>query len=492
MIISLVNGILVTRWLISGLGDEYYGLWILLWSFFGYSLLLDFGFGVTAQKYTATEGWKKDIAAYNRTISTLFSFHGLMGVIIFTGTILASFFTMRLFHLSPDVPDKITFCKHCLLIFGTGTALIFPTGIFAEILIGLQKIYLRNYIAIASKIIEMFCVLLIFWLGGSIMAMICFNLAFSATTNLIMFFVVKKNIPGIRLRFIIDKEVFGQVFHFSCFVYLCSIARMLWARGSSILIGMLCGLADVGYFQVGGRFPGLMSDLATPYQENITPMVAALYAKGHHGILGRFVVNTMRWNSALVTIMTVGTFVYAPELLMFLLKVDTPQCISVCRVMALSIYFSLVFRSIPEKFLLMAEQHKLLSWTTLSESFVYIVLCAVLLNFYSIICVVYISFAIKAVTLVFVFGPVIWKYLRLGPINMLWKVSIQPAVAAGPMIAIGVLQKSIYPDMHPFISILIGSIPGGLLYVLLFFYFVLDKQERFFMIRKIRKSLPHK
>lgn len=34
----------MTRWLLASLGQEYYGLWALLWSFFCYSLLLDFGF----------------------------------------------------------------------------------------------------------------------------------------------------------------------------------------------------------------------------------------------------------------------------------------------------------------------------------------------------------------------------------------------------------------------------------------------------------------
>ena len=72
MFVRLVQGILVTRWLISHLGEAQYGLWIMLWSFFSYALLLDLGFGVAAQKVTATELYKKDIEKYNHTVSSIF------------------------------------------------------------------------------------------------------------------------------------------------------------------------------------------------------------------------------------------------------------------------------------------------------------------------------------------------------------------------------------------------------------------------------------
>ena len=64
MFVRLVQGILVTRWIISHLGEAQYGLWVMLWSFFSYALLLDLGFGVAAQKVTATELHKQNIEKY--------------------------------------------------------------------------------------------------------------------------------------------------------------------------------------------------------------------------------------------------------------------------------------------------------------------------------------------------------------------------------------------------------------------------------------------
>ena len=46
-------GLIMFRMLYQGLDKEAFGFWSLLWSIFGYGILLDFGFGYTAQKRVA-------------------------------------------------------------------------------------------------------------------------------------------------------------------------------------------------------------------------------------------------------------------------------------------------------------------------------------------------------------------------------------------------------------------------------------------------------
>ena len=177
MAVRLAQGILVTRWLLASLGQEYYGLWALLWSFFCYSLLLDFGFGVTAQKSTSTELYRRDIDRYNRTISTVFSFHAAMSAVILLGTGVAAFFVPVLLHVEHSSPEELAYFRSCFLCFGIGSALVFPFGMFQEILVGLQRLYLRNYINVVSKLVELAGILVIFALGGGLIFSIAVMLA---------------------------------------------------------------------------------------------------------------------------------------------------------------------------------------------------------------------------------------------------------------------------------------------------------------------------
>ena len=163
MFVRLVQGILVTRWLISHLGEAQYGLWVMLWSFFSYALLLDLGFGVAAQKVTATELYKRDIEKYNHTISSIFFSHVSMALLILPLTFVGMYYIRELFHLPADATEEyIYFCREALLLSGLAATIVFPLGVFPEILVGLQKLYLRNYIIIISKLLELAGVICIF------------------------------------------------------------------------------------------------------------------------------------------------------------------------------------------------------------------------------------------------------------------------------------------------------------------------------------------
>ncbi len=52
LIIKIFASLLLVRIIFLGINNEEYGFWALLWSIFGYSILLDFGFGTAVQKAT--------------------------------------------------------------------------------------------------------------------------------------------------------------------------------------------------------------------------------------------------------------------------------------------------------------------------------------------------------------------------------------------------------------------------------------------------------
>lgn len=487
--VRLFQGILVTRWLIGYLGEEYYGLWALLWSFFCYALLLDFGFGLTAQKYTSIGIFRQDVNRYNRIISTIFSFHAAMSLVILSCTVGASFFVVTLFRLEDATPEKIAYCRNCFLLFGIGSAVIFPTGMFPEIMVGLHKIYQRNYLIIISKLLELGSVLVVFACKGELLALITANLILTLLTNLAMLFFIRPAIPGFRLRLWIARDVFREIFHFSGFVYITAMARMLWGRASTLLISIFCGLQDVAFFQIGGRLPNLMNQLTGPYQENISPISASFYAMGRHRSLARILVNSMRWNSFLASGMMVAIFVYAHELIRFLFKVDQPLVLNVCRVMVVSLYIGLAFRTIPERFLMMTERHRFLSRIIILEATVNLIACIILLQFYGIICVVWASLFIKICT-TFLIAPPLLRYLKLSVFKLLFEISLRQLAASVPLIGIAWLLKTYAADWPDFWIMAVGGSAGALTYLGCSYWWGLTREEKRYFQRKYLKRLP--
>ena len=378
MFVRLVQGILVTRWLISHLGEAQYGLWVMLWSFFSYALLLDLGFGVAAQKVTATELYKRDIEKYNHTVSGIFLSHVSLAILILPLTFVGMYYIRELFHLPADATaEYISFCRKALLLSGLAATVVFPLGVFPEILVGLQKLYLRNYIIIISKLVELAGVICIFVLGWGLFRLLLFVMMVMGVTQLAMLISVWKSIPGFRIRFAFDKEVFKSIFHFSGAVYIISIGRMIWERGMFLLISIFCGLSPVGIFQLGSRIPFLIQQIALPYVENISPISALLHSRKHTMHLAQILMRAIRWVNFFAAGATVMVMIYAPRIIILLFNVDNNEAAFICRLMVLFVYFLLVYRTIPEKFLTMADEHKFLAKVQSFESIFFIVISIV-------------------------------------------------------------------------------------------------------------------
>ena len=375
MFVRLVQGILVTRWLITHLGEAQYGLWVMLWSFFSYAILLDLGFGAAAQKVTATELYKKDIDKYNHTISSIFFSHVTMALLILPLTFVGMYYIRELFHLPPDATaEYIAFCRHALLLSGLAATIVFPLGVFPEVLVGLQKLYLRNYIVIIAKTIEFVGVITIFALGWGLFKLLIFVMIVMGLTQLAMLVSVWKIVPGFKIKFAFDKEIFKGIFRFSSAVYIISIGRMIWERGMFLLISIFCGLTPVGIFQLGSRIPFLIQQISLPYVENISPISALLHSRNRNKHLAQILMRAIRWVNFFAAGATVMVMIYAPRIILLLFNVESDEAAFICRLMVLFVYFLLVCRFIPEKFLTMAEEHKYLAKVQSFECIFFIVI----------------------------------------------------------------------------------------------------------------------
>lgn len=490
MAIRLVEGILISRWIIAYLGLDSYGLWTLLWSFFGYSRLLDFGMGVTALKYTAIQLYQTNIKRYNSAISTVFSFYALMAVVVIAITYVASFFVVEILKLDHATPERIAYCRTCFLVFGIGAALVFPTGIFPELLVGLQRIYLRNYINGISKIIELIGVLLIFQYGGALLSLIIFILAITFITNFITLITAGRIIHGFKLRLRICSEQFKEIFRFSGFVYLCVVFRIIGVRGGTLLISIFCGLESVGIFQMGQRLPMIISEGSDAYHENIGPVSANLHAAGKNRFLAKILTNSIRWNSFLTTGFAIGLFWFAPQAIRFLFNVESAMAVYVCRVTLGIVFTTVVFRSVIEKFMLMTNRHAFLAYIIMAESTITVALYLWLLPEFGFICVAWITLGVKVFMTLTVVLPFFINYLKTGWVKLLIKVLLKPMIAMVPTSIIFYLLATYCARAWLDFALLTTSgIVGGSCYLAASYFIILNPGERVLIKRRISKWL---
>lgn len=492
VILRIVQGVLVTRWLFNSLGKEYYGFWSLLWMILIYALLLDFGFSKAAQKYTATGLFQHDPERYNRYLSAVFSLLALMTLIISAGTFVASHFLAALTRI--ESPEQLAYCQRTLKVFGVGSALVFPTGIFPEILVGLRKIYLRNYVLIGARITETMGIIGILAMGGSLLALAIFSISLNLGSNMLNYALCRREIPSLRLRLRWDPLTLKELSDFSAYIYLISISRLVLLKTDHLLLSIFSGLNAVAVYQLGGRLPELSSNLATQYQENLAPISAALHAKNQQKNLREVIFFAMRFSS----FMAVGgislALIICQDLIALLFKVQDPEVIQACRWLLINASFIIAVRSVTDRFLMMSGRHRLLTGISMSEALANLLLSLLLIRRYGVLGVIIGTLIPNAVIAIALLLPYIMIFVRRSALSFIDKVYLRPALAALLMAlaVIGIKQLLLTSSWPQLLQLLVIILAAGIVYCAVF---VLANPEDWqaaqqFLRQKTKKILP--
>ena len=101
-VLGMIVGLLTFRMLYQAFSKEQFGFWSLLWSVFGYGILLDFGFGFAAQKRVAELSVKQDWDKLSRVLSTILFFYFGVATMIAVVVLLGSGHIIGLFGVSPE------------------------------------------------------------------------------------------------------------------------------------------------------------------------------------------------------------------------------------------------------------------------------------------------------------------------------------------------------------------------------------------------------
>lgn len=487
MLIRIVQGLLVTRWMIGYLGDGGYGLWMLLWTFFGYALLVDFGVGIAGQKYTSQELFKRDIRHYNAIISMIFTFHALMSVLILLGALVASFYLDVLFNVHE--PEQLAYCKKCFWVFSLGSVLSFPFGVLHEILAGLHKIYVNNCIVAAGRIFELFGFLAIMKCGGGLFEIICYDVIILVGERIAAWICAARSIPGFRMRLhLFDRTVFREVFGFSSGSYFISLASLVRTQTRNPIISKYCGLDSVGIFNVSMRLSSMCGQAIGQNNANVRPVVAQLFHRGRFRMLRDFIVKSLQWNMFMCCLIIIPAMVLQDEAIYALFEKEvTPLIHDLCRLSLFGSVSWLVLSQVPSSVLLMCEKHHLLAWISMIEALIVITLNILVLRAgCSIVCIELISLSFSLIIFAAVRYPVMINIIRGKPLRELFQIFVPALLASIPafVVLLG-CKKLLSGHVHDFLLCAVCGSVYAVVYILTAWQFLIGRTKKELWKRRI-------
>lgn len=356
--LRLVGGVVLFRLTFQHLDPASFGLYSLLWSVFGFAVLLDFGLGFTAQKAVAEHAVHGRIEELNRLVCTVLWCFAGTGFLLF---VTAFFASPYLVHKSEadSVPQAVFACR----VFFAGMAIGLPAGIFPEMLRGLQRIDLANWLSIGGLLVNLVLMSIGLLSGWPLPALIGIGVFTSVAPAIAAIFLVRRSIPGLSLhpRHVHLGSLKG-VLGFSIVAYLISFTNLIMARTDQAILGLTLGVASIAIYQAGGKLAEMFSMGTLQMQDALTPAAARLNQRRDAEGLRALVVGSTRL-AILISIPLCALGLFHAEAIIRLLtnlKEVSQETMTVAQALLLAACSSVVTNSCSKRVMMMCGHERVL------------------------------------------------------------------------------------------------------------------------------------
>lgn len=317
----LLLGLFLFRLLFSNLSTEEFGFWSLLWSLFGYGILLDFGFGFTAQKAVAQKSAANDWVGLSRMLSTLL--WTFVGLSIVLGL---SFFLLRGPFMSAVgfVEEQPASFSLAYFFFFGGLALTFPFGLFPEILQGLQRLDLANWLRTASVVLNFIGIYSAIELGAGFPVVVLVSVLTTLLPLVGAMFVVFRLMPELSLspKLFDWREIRSQL-GFSTAAYLITFSNLIMGKSDQAVLGFTLGVGFIAAYQAGYKVSEMLSLFTMQIQEVLSPAAANLHSMGDELGLRELLLKTSHLTFLVVVPLYALCVVYLIPLIQLLTGLDS-------------------------------------------------------------------------------------------------------------------------------------------------------------------------
>lgn len=384
VVLRLGSGLLLFRLTFHHLDDAAFGFYALLWSLFGFTVLLDFGLGFTVQRALAQASARGNYAEASRFVATVFwSFAALAIVLAAVAWLGADRFIAQVNAPAAQVDEF----RAALLIFAVFLALGLPTGLFGEMLRGLQRIDLFNALQIAGLLLNLGLVTWALLAGWSFRWVMLVSVASVVAPGIAAAPFVLRRAPGLSLhpRHFHLPSVRG-VLSFSLVAYLVTFTNLLMARSDQAVIGFTLGVAAVALYQAGYKAAEMFNLFAVQLQDALSPAAARLHALGDRAALRHLLYANTRLTVALVVPLGALCAVYLEPLVRLLTglpEVDRTTMLVGWTLIAATTS-SLVTNSVAKRVLMMCGWERPLLAASVAEAGVNLFLSLILVRWFGV------------------------------------------------------------------------------------------------------------
>lgn len=246
-VINLVIQLLMIPFLVRRLGMDGFGIYSLLVSIIGYSVVVDLGLGQGVIKFVAEMKARGDVQALSRSVSAALWVQMLLGG---AGMTLLIVFSRRLLLLLKIPPVAMAAAQTGLYLCAVAFFFTMISGTFMSVLMGLQRYDLTSRTTIVTNLAMNAGIVFTLLAGGRFKQVVAVTAAFAIINCLIFFILMKKSIPTLALSLTFNFVHFKKLFGFSSYIFISRISSSFLSNILPFMISFFLGPAAVPFYAV--------------------------------------------------------------------------------------------------------------------------------------------------------------------------------------------------------------------------------------------------
>lgn len=248
--VNLAASLFLLPFLISRLGDDWYGTWVLIGTILGYFTVLDVGLFSAAERYVALHFARRDWPAVNAVLSTslvVFSAVGLAALILVS---LATLF-IPLFVEAPETQATV---RWAMLVCALDLALFFPSGTLNGIVVARLRYDLAHLLQIGKIALRTALIIYFVSAGHGIVALAAITLGTNALERAAKLWLAVRLFPELSLsvrRF--SWSNLREFVRYGVPSFLTEVADKIRFYVDTVVVGAMLSVASVTLYNIAVR-----------------------------------------------------------------------------------------------------------------------------------------------------------------------------------------------------------------------------------------------
>lgn len=380
-ILSIAISFFMLPFLVSKLGDKWYGIWTIVGSLLGYYYLVDFGLATAVTRYVTQYIAKKESHNVNIIINTSLVIYTIMALAIFIITIIISY--MANFFVTDT--QNLYLIRLVIIIMGLNLAVEFPFKAFSGIIGAYVRYDLLSYSHLFTLLLS--TTLTVFFLsrGYGILLLSLIGFACSQISNLLYYFIAKYLFSDMQINLkYFQKDKVRELFSYSVWSFVIQISDQLRFKIDSIVIAWMMTASHVTHYFIGARLAELFLNLVFRATNILMPVFTKYHAENNYEEIRNKLLFLTKINTILSVFGGGIIIIVGKPFIIRWMSEKYLDAYPVLVVLMIALTFEIIFN--PSSNVLYAiSKHRFLSMVNITEGCLNLVLSLILIRYYGIL-----------------------------------------------------------------------------------------------------------